>query len=419
MALLGLAGLLLLLLVLRQPILVLLIVGVSYAYLASGDTALHFMVLDAWDALNREILLSIPLYLLAGNLMSRGSMASRITDLMAALTHRVPGGLALSAVLACALFAAMTGSSTVTLLAVGSVLFPALLAAGYGRSLAIGVLCAGGTLGIIIPPSIPLILYGVMTNTSIVDLFYAGLGPALVLVSLMAAYVLWRCRGIRGRDPRPGRRAALRNSAGALLAPVLVLGGIYSGYFTATEAAAVAVAYTLLLQVGIYREMSWREVGDVFFDTGKLVGSLFPVLMLAVCLNMFLTLQQLPEQWVGQVIERVDSPAAFLLASNLVLLVTGSLVDVGSAILILAPLLQPVARELGIDAVHFGIMMIVNLEIGYLTPPMGLNLIVAMGAFKAGFGEVCRAALPFIGLMLLGLVLVALVPQISLFLIAL
>jgi C4-dicarboxylate transporter DctM subunit len=418
MAALGLVGLLALLLLLRQPVLVLLIGALAYAYLVWGDTPLRFMVLDAWDALNREVLLSIPLYLLAGNLMSRGSMADRITTLMQVVTAPVPGGLALSAVLACALFAAMTGSSTVTLLAVGAVLYPALLAAGYDRSLSIGVLCAGGTLGIIIPPSIPLILYGVMTGTSIVDLFRAGVGPAMVLVGLMGAYVLWRCRGMP-RGEFPGRRRdALRRSIGALIAPGLVLGGIYSGYFTATEAAAVAVAYTLLLQVFFYRELSWREVGETIFDTTRLIGSLFPVLMLAVCLNMFLTFQQLPEQWVAQLLGLVDSAGSFLLATNLALLLTGSLVDIGSAILILAPLLQPVAAQLGFDPVHFGIMMIVNLEIGYLTPPMGLNLIVAMGAFKASFGEVCRAALPFIGLMLLGLLVVALLPSLSLFLVA-
>jgi C4-dicarboxylate transporter DctM subunit len=416
MALLGLLCLLLVLLVLRQSVLVLLIAAVCYAYLIWGETALRFMVLDAWDGLNREVLLSIPLYLLAGNLMSRGSMAARITELMRAFTRGIPGGMALSAILACALFGAMTGSSTVTLLAVGSVLYPALLAAGYDRSLSIGVLCAGGTLGIIIPPSIPLILYGVMTNTSIVDLFYAGLGPALLLVCLMAAYVVWRCRNMPPQEVGMGRRQALRNSVGALLAPGLVLGGIYSGYFTALEAAAVAVAYTLLLQLAIYREMNWGEVAEVIHATSKLVGSLFPVLMLATCLNMFLTFQQLPQQWVAQLIEQLESAGLFLLASNLLLLAAGSLVDVGSAILILAPLLQPVAARLDIDAVHFGIMMIVNLEIGYLTPPMGLNLIVAMGAFKVGFADVCRAALPFIGLLLVGLGLVAVFPAISLFL---
>jgi len=416
MLLLGLVGLLLLLLLLRQPVLVLLIAALLYAYLVWGDAALRFMVLDAWNALNREVLLSIPLYLLAGNLMSRGSMAQRITALLQALTSGVPGGLALAAVLACAVFAAMTGSSTVTLLAVGAVLYPALISAGYDRLLSIGLLCAAGTLGIIIPPSIPLILYGVMTNTSIVDLFYAGLGPALLLVFLLSVYVLWRCRNMPPVVASADFAVLWRRAFGALLAPGLVLGGIYSGYFTATEAAAVAVAYTLVLQVFIYREMDWVAVGAVVFDTTRLIGSLFPVLMLAVCLNMFLTFQQLPEQWVAEILERVDGVPLFLLLTNLVLLVTGSVVDIGSAILILAPLLQPVAVQLGVDSVHFGIMMIVNLEIGYLTPPMGLNLIVAMGAFQASFNEVCRAALPFIGLLLLGLVVVALVPQLTLFL---
>jgi C4-dicarboxylate transporter DctM subunit len=415
-ALTGLLVLLLLLLLLRQPVLVLLLAALGYSYLVWGDSPMRFMVLDAWNALNREVLLSIPLYLLAGNLMSRGSMAGRITELLQALTRGIPGGLALAAVLACAVFAAMTGSSTVTLLAVGAVLYPALISAGYDRLLAIGVLCAGGTLGIIIPPSIPLILYGVMTNTSIVDLFYAGLGPALLLVILMSTYVLWRCRNMPATEAPVDMPLLWKRSVGALMAPGLVLGGIYSGYFTATEAAAVAVAYTLVLQVFLYREMDWSAVGEVVNETTRLIGGLFPVLMLAVCLNMFLTFQQLPEQWVGDILGWVEGPGEFLLLTNLVLLVAGSVVDIGSAILILAPLLEPVARQLDIDSVHFGIMMIVNLEIGYLTPPMGLNLIVAMGAFQASFSDVCRAALPFIGLLLLGLVVVALVPQLTLFL---
>ena len=241
MELVGLASLLLVLLLLRQPVLVLLIASLCYAYLVWGDGELRFMVLDAWNALNREVLLSIPLYLLAGNLMSRGSMAARITALLQALTRNIPGGLALAAVLACAVFAAMTGSSTVTLLAVGAVLYPALIDAGYDRLLSIGLLCAAGTLGIIIPPSIPLILYGVMTNTSIVDLFYAGLGPALLLVTLLSVYVVWRCRHMPRATVSADMGLLWRRSVGALLAPALVLGGIYSGYFTATEAAAVAV----------------------------------------------------------------------------------------------------------------------------------------------------------------------------------
>lgn len=413
----GLIGLIVLLVVLRQPVLVLLIAVLIYCNYFFSDSPLRFIVLDAWGALNKEMLLSIPLYLLAGNLMSAGSMATRITAVLREATIVIPGGLALSAVLACAVFAAMSGSSTVTLLAVGSVLYPALIEAGYPKRLAIGVLCAAGTLGIIIPPSIPLILYGVMTKTSIVDLFLAGFGPALVLMALISTYVLVVCRHMPTGRYSVQLWYAFKRSVLALLAPTLVLGGIYSGVFTATEAAVVAVFYTLIIQLFVYREMNVADVIKTVEKTSHLIGALFPVLMLAVCLNMFLTYQQLPSQLVLWLTQHIDNQASFLLASNVLLLLTGSIVDIGSAILILAPLLKPIATSLDINAIHFGIMMIVNLEIGYLTPPLGLNLIIAMGAFNASFSEVCKAAVPFIVLMLLGLIIVALFPAITLFLI--
>lgn len=411
----GLLALILLLLLLRQPVLVILIAALLYCYGFWSDSPLRFIVLDAWGALNKEVLLSIPLYLLAGTIMSRGSMANRITLFLRELTCFMPGGLALSALLASAIFAAMSGSSTVTLLAVGGVLYPALIAEGYSRSLSIGLLCAAGTLGIIIPPSIPLILYGVMTKASIVDLFVAGFGPALVLTGLMAVYIVARCWRMPTRPYSAELWLRFRQSILALLTPGLVLGGIYSGTVTATEAAVVAVVYSLLVQVFIYRDMGWRDVVGSIEDTSQLIGALFPVLMMAVCLNMFLTYQQLPSELVSWLNQYIDNRETFLIGANLLLLLTGSVVDIGSAILILAPLLQPLANSVGLDTIHFGIMMIVNLEIGYLTPPLGLNLIVAMAAFRVNFWEVCRAAIPFILLMLLGLVIVAMFPMITLY----
>ncbi|WP_101759103.1 TRAP transporter large permease [Oceanicoccus sp. KOV_DT_Chl] len=416
MTILGLIVLVLLLLLLRQPVMIILMAVLAYCYYFFSDSELRFILLDAWGALNKEVLLSIPLYILAGNLMSAGSMASRITDVLREVTIIIPGGLALSAVLACAIFAAMSGSSTVTLLAVGSVLYPALIEAGYPKRLSIGVLCAAGTLGIIIPPSIPLILYGVMTKASIVDLFLAGFGPALLLTFIISAYVLFKCRHMPTGRYSVALWHSLKRSILALLAPALVLGGIYSGFFTATEAAVVAVFYTLFIQLFVYKEMQINDVLKITEKTCTLIGGLFPVLMLAVCLNMFLTYQQLPDQLVATMLQYIDSKLSFLLASNILLLLTGSIIDIGSAILILAPLLKPVANSLGIDTIHFGIMMIVNLEIGYLTPPMGLNLIIAMGAFRESFWEICKAAVPFMGLMLIGLIIVAAVPEISLFL---
>lgn len=411
----GLVLLVLLLLALRQNILVVLGVVVAYCYLVFADGGLGYIVLDAWDAANKELLLSIPLYVLAGNIMGRGAIATRLIRVARAVTAPVPAGLAVAAVASCALFAAVSGSGTVTLLAIGSVMYPALVTAGYPRAFAIGLLCAGGTLGIIIPPSIPLILYGVMTQTSVTDLFLAGIGPGILLAGLFVGYALvrhWRLRG--GQFDRAELAGALRSGAFALAMPVVILGGIYSGRFTATESAAVAVVYAIAVETLVHRQLGAAGLRDVILETARMLGALFPVLMLALALNVFLTYEQVPERLVGLLQAWVTAPLPFLLATNVLLLLVGCLVDIGSAILILAPLLHPVGVALGIDPVHLGIVMVVNLEIGYLTPPMGLNLVVAMLAFREGFGTICRAVLPFIALMLAGLAVVTLWPGLSL-----
>jgi len=324
----------------------------------------------------------------------------------------------MATVLSCAVFAAVSGSGTVTMLAIGSVMYPALLGAGYPKPFALGALCAAGTLGIVIPPSIPLILFGVMTQTSIADLFLAGVGPGLLLTILMMGYAWARNRRLRGGVWNAREiRTALAQGIWALLMPIIVLGGIYSGRFTATESAAVAAVYALVVEMLVYRELGLRALYDVVTGTTRLLGSLFPVLMFALSLNIFLTYQQVPDAIVGALSAHITSPIAFLLGVNLFLLFVGCIMDIGSAILILAPMLMPLAIAQGVDPVHFGIIMVVNLEIGYLTPPVGMNLIVATTAYREPFWTICRAVLPFIALMLLGLVLISLWPAISLFLV--
>ncbi|MCC5867211.1 MAG: TRAP transporter large permease [Gammaproteobacteria bacterium] len=414
----GLIAMVLALFVLRQNLVVVLGMTAAYAYLVWGDGAVANIIIDAWDALNREVLLSIPLYILAGSIMSRGTMAQRLIRLMRALTAPIPGGLAIATVLSCAVFAAISGSSVVTLLAVGSVMYPALLQAGYSKSFALGSLCAAGTLGIIVPPSIPLILYGVMTQTSIADLFIAGIGPALLLVLLMSAYAItrnWRLR--TGSWSLREIWLSLRHGIWALFMPVLILGGIYSGYFTATESAAVAVVYAIFVELAIHRELGLRGMYDTFAETTKLLGALFPVLMFALALNVFLTYEQVPEMLVRWLNTIITDRASFLIVMNIFLLIIGCVMDIGSAILILSPILQPIAEAQGIDPVHFGIIMIVNLEIGYLTPPLGLNIIVAMSAFREEFWTICRAVLPFLVLMVIGLIVVTFWPDLSLYLV--
>jgi C4-dicarboxylate transporter DctM subunit len=405
------------LLALRQSVLVILGAVLAILYLSNTDDSLRFIALDAWQALNKDILLSIPLFILCGQLMSEGSIASRLVALVRALVGPIPGGLAIATILSCATFAAVSGSSTVTLLAVGSVMFPALIEAGYSRRFAIGALCAAGTLGIIVPPSIPLILYGVMTGTSITDLFIAGIGPAIVLTLLLAIY-----SGVANFKRRQATwslqeiMTTAKEGVWSLFMPFIILGGIYSGHFTATESAAVAVIYALLIETFVHRELNFQKINDVIYSTSKLLGSLFPVLMLAVCLTVYLTYEKSADAFIPALAAWSDTPTQFVLITNGVLLLVGTLIDIGSAILIFAPLLQPIAAEQGFDPVHFGISMIVNLEIGYLTPPFGLNLIVAMAAFNASFKEVCLAVIPFLIIMLIGLGIVVSLPALSLFL---
>jgi len=410
-----LVALIVVLLVLRQPVLVLLGSATLFVYTAFADGRTEYAVYDVWFAINQEVLLAIPLFVLAGAIMSRGTIAERIIDLMREITRPVPGGLALAAILSCAGFAAISGSAAVTLLAVGGIMYKALIDCGYSKSFAIGSLCSGGVLGIIIPPSIPLILYGYITQVSIAQLFLAGIGPALVLVAIFAVYgFVLNIRKREGNWRLSGLARALGRSIFALPIPVIILGGIYGGIFTVTEAAAVAVVIAVLGEVLLHRDISLVQLKDVTIDSAKLLGSLYPVLAFAFSLNVFLTAEGVPQALVGQLNEMIDGKTEFILLANVLLLVVGMVIDVGSATLVLAPLLQPVAEANGMDPVHFGIVMIVNLGIGYLTPPLGLNLIVAMAAFKESFWTITKAVLPFIALMIAALLIIAFVPQIAL-----
>ena len=403
---------------LRQNLIVILGTATAYAYWAFGDGVISNIVVDAWDAANKDILLSIPLFILAGNIMSRGGMASRLIDLMKSLTAPIPGGLAIATILSCAAFAAVSGSGTVTLLAIGTLMYPALINAGYPKSFALGALCAAGTLGIVVPPSIPLILYGIMTQTSIGDLFIAGIGPALLLTILMLGYAMLQNFSHRESSWNLDYiLTSLKKGVWALLMPIIILGGIYTGYFTATESAAVAVVYAIIVETFIHKEMKWEVLFEVIAETTKLLGSLFPVLMIALSLNVFLTYEEVPQSLVAWMSQRIDNPTTALLGINLFLILIGCIIDIGSAILILAPMLGPIASSQGIDPVHFGIIMVMNLEIGYLTPPLGLNLIVAMGVFKEKFWTVCKATIPFLLIMLTGLLIVSFVPKIALFMV--
>lgn len=418
MSALALTSSLVLMLILRQRIVIMLMFAAGFSYLVWGDGKLDYVVLDAWAAADQEVLLSIPLFILAGNIMSRGSIAKRLIAIMREAMNPIPGGLAIATILSCAFFAAISGSSTVTLIAVGSVMYPALIEAGYSKKFALGALCAAGTLGIIVPPSIPLILYGVMTETSIADLFKAGIGPAIVLTSIFIVYSM-TVNWTKERAPFNGGALldALKNGIFALFMPVVILGGIYAGLFTATESAAVAVFYAVLVELFIHKDMTVAELKETSLETATMMGSLFPLLMMALSINTFMAYEQTPAALVGWMTDLVTDPVSFLLITMVLLLAVGCFMDIGSAILIISPLLMPLALSQGVDPVHFGVIMITNLEIGYLTPPLGLNLIVAMTAFREDFWLIAKSVLPFLLLMLVGLLIVTFTPSLSLFLV--
>jgi C4-dicarboxylate transporter DctM subunit len=401
-------------LLMRQPLLVILLGATASVHMYWGRGHLEDIIEDMWVGLDKEVILSIPLFILCGNVMTRGSIAQRLIGILSSLTRPLPGGMAVAWVLSCAVFAAISGSSIVTMLAIGSVMLPAMRQAGYDLKFSIGAIMSGGTLGIIIPPSIPMIIYALVTETSVTDLFVAGFGPGILLTAVLSGYAIWVNRRLpTQRFDFAEFRAAFRYGIWALMMPVILLGGIYSGYFTATEAAAVALAYALVVETFIHREMKLRDFYDIVLETSKLGGSLFPVLAVALSLNILLTEHRVPQALVTVMQDYIASPLMFMVLVNLLLLAVGCLMTTGEAILVLGPLLAPMAAAYGYDKVVFGLIMILNLEIGYLTPPVGLNLIVAMSAFKQPFALLCQAAVPFIALMLACLAAVVWQPWIA------
>jgi len=395
----------------RQNIIVILLASAAYVHLVWGEGRLGYLAEDLWISLDNPLLLAIPMFLLAGNLMTRGSIVRRLINLAIEITKPLPGGLAVATIISCAVFAGISGSSPVTLLAVGSVMYPALLANGYSKRFALGALTSGGTLGIVIPPSIPLILYGIVTENSIADLFLAGVIPGLMITLVLAVYSLWVNRNMPAQKlDLIALKRSLREGIWALMLPVIMLGGIYSGYFSATEAAAVALAYGILVETFVYREIQLLDAYETALETARLLGMLFPIVAVALSLKTILTIENIPDQLALWITDITSSRVTFLLAVNALLLLVGCLFDVVSAILVLAPLLLIPAVAYGIDPIHFGILMVINLEIGFLTPPMGLNLIVAMTAFKESFGTIVRSVLPFVFLIFSVLLIVTFVP---------
>ena len=387
---------------------------------AFGHDSLASLSLKLYETSEQFTLLAIPFFILSGAFMTTGGVAKRMIRFAVACVGHLRGGLAIASVLACMLFAAVSGSSPATVVAVGSIVIAGMVRAGYPKGFAAGVVCNAGTLGILIPPSIVMVVYGAATETSVGKLFMAGVVPGIVLglMLMVAIYVLARVRNLP-RQPRaslPEFLAAGRDSIWGMLLLVIILGGIYGGIFTPTEAAAVAAIYAFLIALFVYRDIGWGSVPSVLVDASKVTVMLMFIIANALLFAHVLTTERIPQVIAEQIVSWGMPAWGFLIVVNLLLLVAGAFMEPTGIILILAPILFPIATRLGIDPVHLGIIMVVNLEIGMVTPPVGLNLFVTAGITKMSIGEVVQAALPWLTVLLVFLVIVTYVPQLALWL---
>ncbi|MDW8246885.1 MAG: TRAP transporter large permease subunit, partial [Sandaracinaceae bacterium] len=366
-----------------------------------------------------EPLLAIPLFILSGAVMARGEISKRLVNFAKALVGWMPGGLAMSAVLACMIFAAISGSSPATVVAIGGVLGPAMIASGYRESFAHGLVTSAGSLGILIPPSIPMIVYSIINTTTSIrveDLFASGYGPGFLIGGLLMAYSVFR--GLVDRIPREPfawRNLALATRDGfwSLLFPAFIFVGTNSGIFTAVEAAAGSVVYAILVELFLHRAIRLSDLFDIFQEVGLMLGSFLVILVVARSFGEFLVQADVPLALTQWFLSFKLDRTAFLLVLNGLLLVAGALMDILSAIFIFVPLIAPIAQSLGVDPLHLGIVFIVNLEIGYLTPPVGLNLFVASTLFNRPLGHIIYSVIPFIAILFVGLGIVTYFPEIS------
>ncbi|MBI3286304.1 MAG: TRAP transporter large permease subunit [Burkholderiales bacterium] len=378
------------------------------------------VALKLFTGIEKFEIMAIPFFILAGNFLTHGGVARRMIKFAASMVGHWHGGLALAGVMACALFAAVSGSSPATVVAIGSIIMPAMVRQGYPKGFGAGVITTSGALGILIPPSIVMVMYSVSTNTSVGQLFMAGVVPGLLLATFLGVTTWFLARKHDyPRLPKASwgeRLAAFRKSAWGLLLIVIVMGGIYSGLFTPTEAAAVAAVYAFVIAVFVYKDMTLKKLPKVLLDSAAMSAMLLYIITNAVLFSFLMTSENIPQAMAGWIMDKGFGMISFLLVVNVLLLLAGNVMEPSSIVLIMAPILFPVAMKLGIDPVHFGIIMVVNMEVGMCHPPVGLNLYVASGITKMGISELTIAVMPWLLTMLAFLLLVTYVPQISIWL---
>ncbi|NWG30015.1 MAG: TRAP transporter large permease subunit [Rhodocyclaceae bacterium] len=378
------------------------------------------VALKLFTGIEKFEIMAIPFFILAGNFLTHGGVARRMIKFATSMVGHWHGGLGLGGVVACALFAAVSGSSPATVVAIGSILMPAMVKAGFPKRFGAGVITTSGALGILIPPSIVMVMYSVSTNTSVGALFMAGVIPGLVMATMLGMTTWYRAwKNDYPRQPKASWRerwTAFRESAWGLFLIVVVMGGIYSGIFTPTEAAAMSAVYAFFVAVFVYKDMGLKDVPRVLLSSANMSAMLLYIITNAVLFSFLMTHENIPQEMADWMIGTGVGVIGFLLISNVLLLLAGNFMEPSSIVLILAPILFPIAVKLGIDPVHFGIMMVVNMEVGMCHPPVGLNLYVSSGITKMGITELTVAVWPWLLTMLVFLVIVTYWPSLSLWL---
>ena len=411
-------GVFFVLIMLSVPIGVALGLATSLTVCLTSSIAPVMVAQKAFTGLDSFTLIAIPFFMLAGNLMALGGIARRIVNLADAAVGKFTGGLGMATIIGCMFFAAISGSGPATVTAMGSIMLPEMEKRGYDRAFSTGLTATAGTIGVIIPPSIPFVIYGVASGTSVGDMFKAGFIPGILIgIGLMiVCWVISKKRGYKGIEKTKREESFLKtflDTLPALMAPIIILGGIYGGIFTPTEAAVVATVYSLIVGKFVYHELNWKIVYESYRSTADMNGFTGLALGFSMSFAAYLTMEQIPSKVASVVLSAVSSPVAIIALIIVILLVVGCFVDNISSCLILTPVFLPMVKAIGMDPVHFGIMMTVALAIGFVTPPYGVNLFVASAVAKLKIEQVSKAAIPFLGAMFVCLLLIAYIEPIS------
>lgn len=384
------------------------------------DTDLMNMALEIQSIADLPFLAAIPLFTFAGYVLSESEAPKRLVRLTGAMLGWLPGGLALVALAACAFFTAFTGASGVTIIALGAILYPALKHDGYPDKFNLGLVTSSGSLGLLFAPSLPLILYGVIAEVSIDSLFLAGILPGLVMLAMLSAWSLWVNRSNRKPLSNFSWRetgTAIRESIWEIPLPIVVLGGIYSGFLAVSEAAAVTALYVLIVEVGVHREISLAELPRIMRASMVLVGGILIILGVSLASTNYMISAGIPQMLLEYVASLVSSPVSFLILLLVFLLILGAILDIFSAIVLVVPLILPIAAEYGVHEVHLGIVFLAAMQLGYMTPPVGLNLFIASYRFEKPIMHVYSATFPFLIILMLSVILITFWPDLSLWLV--